>query len=335
MLLGKIPTKTRIFLPILLVLGLFGGCSRSNEPTIGVSFDTLQAEFWVESFEILQSALKDDGFNPHTAVADNDENRQLQQIRNFVVRGVDGIIVAPKNDQAIVPAIRLANEENIPIVIYNRPPAQVEGINAITVVADNFQIARDTVSHLVEIARERGGRHKALILVGDLGDQNSIERLRGFDTALEGNEDIIEVVARVPTEWNQEKARSGIINALQINPDISFIFTSSDFLLPSIVAALKSRDKYHPVGHPDHVILGGFDGDPTAYGLLRDGYMDATGVQDLYFEARSAVKAIVDLKAGRDVPSTILDPGFVIHQNNLDEMKSRMWGATVYENAQR
>jgi ABC-type sugar transport system substrate-binding protein len=145
--------------------------------------------------------------------------------------------------------------------------------------------------------------------------------------AVKDSAGMVEVVARIPTEWNQEKAQAGVVNALQANPDITFIFTSSDFLLPSIVSALKSAGKYHKIGAPGHVLLGGFDGDATAYQMLKDGYLDATGVQDVYFEAAKCVEAIVDLRAGKNVPEMILDPGFVIHQGNLREKAPQMWGA--------
>ena len=118
-------------------------------------------------------------------------------------------------------------------------------------------------------------------------------------------------------------------NALQANPDISFIFTSSDFLFPSITSALKAAGRYKKVGEPGHVILGGFDGDATAYQMLKDGYLDATGVQDFYFEAQESVQAVLDRREGKPVGEVILDPGFVIHQGNLKEKSGRMWGANI------
>ena len=136
-------------------------------------------------------------------------------------------------------------------------------------------------------------------------------------------------MARVPSEWNQEKAQAGVVNALQAHPDIDFIFTSSDFLFPSIVSALKAAGKYHKSGSDGHVILGGFDGDATAYQMLKDGYLDATGVQDVYFEAEQSVQALLDGLGKKETPALILDPGFVIHQGNLAEKKARMWGANV------
>ena len=63
--------------------------------------------------------------------------------------------------------------------------------------------------------------------------------------------------------------------------------------------------------------------------MLVEGYLDATGVQDVYFEAEQSVQALLDQMAKKDVATLILDPGFVIHQGNLAEKKSRMWGANV------
>jgi ABC-type sugar transport system substrate-binding protein len=63
--------------------------------------------------------------------------------------------------------------------------------------------------------------------------------------------------------------------------------------------------------------------------MLEEGTLDATGVQDVYFEAKAAIQALLDMKAGRAVPPVVLDPGFVIHQGNKAEMAPRMWGAQV------
>jgi ABC-type sugar transport system substrate-binding protein len=249
-------------------------------------------------------------------------------VRSFVARRVDGIVVVPKDAKGIIPAIKAANEAGIPIVLFNRP-ADASAARSVAVVADNLGIARATVEHLCALARQSGRKQKAAILIGDLGDVNSIGRRDGFDQAAAACADAIEVVARIPTDWNQEKALAGMTNALQAHPDLGLVFTSSDFMLPSIVSALKGANRYRRAGEPGHVILGGFDGDATAWRMLEEGTLDATGVQDVYFEAKAAIQALVDAKAGRAVPPVVLDPGFVIHQGNKAEMAPRMWGAQV------
>jgi ABC-type sugar transport system substrate-binding protein len=228
----------------------------------------------------------------------------------------------------VIPMIKAANRAGIPMVLYNRPCDRTDA-RAVAVVADNYKIARATVLYMARQAAKTGTKHKAMVLIGDLGDINAVGRRDGFDDALKDFRGVIEVVARVPTEWNQEKALAGVTNALQANPDIDFIFTSSDFLFPSIVSALKTSGKYRKVGEEGHVVLGGFDGDAAAYQMLVDGYLDADGVQDVYFESSAAVQAVLDLKAGKSVPDVILDEGFVINQVNLEEASARMWGARI------
>lgn len=321
----------------ILALLLLAGCGSgpgSGDPsgegrlTVGVAFETLQTEYWVAGFDAIKAELAERDIAVLEAIADGDANRQLEQVKNFVTRRVDGIILVPKDAKTVIPAIRTANAANIPMVLFNRPAGETDA-KSVAVQADNFAIARETVAYMVEQARQAGGRHKAMIVMGDLGDINAIGRRDGFEAAIAGHEDLIEVVSRVPSEWNQEKAQAGVVNGLRANPDISFIFTSSDFLLPSIVSAMRSAGKYHRIGEPGHVILGGFDGDATAYQMLKDGYLDATGVQDVYFEARASVQALLDMREGKEVAPIIRDPGFVIHQGNLEEMAPRMWGANI------
>jgi len=330
--------KLRAFLVLPLVLA-FTACNKSDSGaggssgnaaplTIGVAFETLQTEGWVAGFEKLKSECARQNITMLNAIADGDANRQFEQVRNFINRKVDGIIIAPKDAKTVIPMIKAANAANIPIVLYNRPADPTDAKHTV-ITADNVTLTKQTVQYLIEQARKTGKKHKAMVLIGDLGDINAIGRRDGFDEAMKGATDIIEVVSRIPTEWNQEKALAGVVNGFQANPEISFIFTSSDFMFPSIMSALKNLGKWKKVGEPGHVILGGFDGDATAYQLMVDGYVDATGVQDLYFESEAAVKAIVDIKAGREVPAKIPDPGFVIHQGNLKELAPRMWGANV------
>lgn len=316
---------------------LLSGCGKptpaadsapAQRRSIGVSFETLQTEFWVAALKAFETELAKRDITMLQAVADGDANRQIEQVRNFITRRVEGIIMVPKDAKACIPVIRAANAAAIPIVFFNRPPAESDA-KSIAVVADNLALARETVAFLVAEARRTGGKHKALHLIGDLGDINAIGRRDGFDAAVSNATDVIEVVARVPTEWNNEKAYSGTVNALQKNPDISLIFSPSDVHLPSVASALKGAGKWKKRGEPGHVLLGAFDGDATAYQMLVEGYLDATGVQDVYFEVEACINAVLDTHAGKPVPPAIRDPGFVIHAGNLAEKAPRMWGAQV------
>ncbi len=332
-MITKLPRRAG---PLLAVILSLSGCNKPadapgattvpKQMTVGVAFETLQTEFWVAALGAFHDELSKRNIKMIEAIADGDANRQLEQVKSFITRKVDGVVVVPKDAKTILPAIKSANQANIPIALFNRPPDKSDA-RSVTVVADNYAITKATVEYMAQQAKKSGRRHKAMILLGDLGDINAIGRRDGFEDVVKQHADTIEVVARIPTEWNQEKAQAGVVNALQANPDMSFIFSSSDFLFPSVVSALKAAGRYKKIGEEGHVLLGGFDGDAMAYQMLVDGYLDADGVQDVYFEATAAVQAILDLKGGKPVAERIEDPGFVIHQGNLKEMAPRMWGA--------
>ena len=321
---------------VVLAVGVLAACtSGSKAPenantvlTIGVAFETLQTEFWVAALNRLRADTKARGITMLEAVADGDPNKQFEQVRTFVNRRVDGIIIVPKDGKTVIPMIRAANVAGIPIVLFNRPADRTDASHTV-IAPDNVSITRQTVAHLVELVRKSGRKAKAAILIGDLSDGNAIGRRDGFEAGVKDAGDLVDVVARVPTEWNQERALAGFQSAMQAHPDIDLVFTSSDFMLPSIKSVLSQAGRWKKVNEPGHVLLAGFDGDPTAYGLMVEGYVDATGVQDVFWEAEQAIKVIVDAKAGKTPPSRLDDPGFVITQANMRELADRMWGAVM------
>jgi inositol transport system substrate-binding protein len=198
-------------------------------------------------------------------------------------------------------------------------------------VADNARIAEEAVAYMAKAARKLNRRMTPLILVGDLGDRNSIERKNGFYYAVNTHPDLFKKPIEVPTKWDAAATLANLEAALQVEPEVDFIFTSSDFLYPQIKAVLEPLGKWKPIGDPDHVILGGLDGDSTAYSLMQEGYVDATGVQDLFFEADAVMNALLEaIEKGQTKPEKwIQDPGFALTQENMAEREMDMWGCRI------
>jgi len=335
------PRRRAVFFVLLMATAIGVACrtperDASSDRTvraIGVAFETLQTEFWVAAWNKLREDGRAQGITMLEAVADGDPNKQLEQVRTFINRRVDGIIIVPKDGKTVIPMIRAANTAGIQVVLFNRPADRTDAPHT-AIAPDNRAIARATTEYLVERALAAQTPVKAAILLGDLGDVNAIGRRDGFEDAVKAAGAQVRVVARIPTEWNQEKALAGLQSAFQAHPDIGLVFTSSDFMLPSIRSVLSGRGRWKKVGEPGHVVLGGFDGDPTAYRLMEEGYLDATGVQDVYWEAERALEVIRTAKAGTPPPARLDDPGFAITQANKSTMAARMWGAVIARQAQ-
>lgn len=301
--------------------------------TVCFAYQDLETEFWVAGHRAMTQAMQEQGVEVIERNANEDANRQLEQVRDCIAQGVDGIIIIPQDGASAITIIGEANQADVPIAVFNRPPNPDNPNDAIVVVADNATIAEQAVEHLTQEAKALGLDRKVqpLIMVGALADTNAIGRLQGFNNVIEANPELFEAPIEVPTNWDANTALANLESALQANPTVDMIFTSSDFLFPQIRAALAQRGMWAPKGQPNHVILGGLDGDVTACQLMKDGYVDATGVQDLFFEADATVSTLLKaIKSGETKPSEqIDDPGFALTQDNIAEREMDMWGCVL------
>ena len=298
--------------------------------TIALMFDAFDSDFWITGNSILKAKAKDNGWTTLESISNRDQNKQNDQVKAMAERKVDGIVFIPTDNNAAIPAIRTANAAKIPIVFFNRPPAKNSN-KYVAIQADNRKIMQMTVQNLMDIAKKQGGKYKACVLLGDLGDNNAVQRRDGALDILNQNKDIVEVVARVATEWNTDKAFAGLTNAIQANPDINLLVSPSDSQDAVIEQVLKTAGKWHKAGEDGHVLFSGFDGDQNGYRLLNDGYMDVNGVQNLFYEVDLAYNAFKDIWAGKEVEQMLIDPGFAISQATLQSKRKDMWGYHVWE----
>jgi ABC-type sugar transport system substrate-binding protein len=298
--------------------------------TIALMFDAFDSDFWITGNNILKSKAKENGWTTLETISNRDQNKQNDQVKAMVERKVDGIVFIPTDNNAAIPAIRTANAANIPIIFFNRPPAPNDN-KYVAIQADNRKIMQMTVSTLVDIAKKQGGKYKAVLLMGDLGDNNAVQRRDGALDVLDANKDLVEVVSRVATEWNADKAFAGLTNAIQANPDVNLLISPSDSQDKIIEQVLKTAGKWHKTGEDGHVLFAGFDCDQNGYKLLSEKYMDVNGVQNLFFEVDLAYGAFKDLWAGKPVDKMLVDPGFAISQATLDGKREDMWGYHVWK----
>jgi inositol transport system substrate-binding protein len=311
-----------------LVAGLGTGAQAA---TICFAFQDLETEFWVAGHKAITTTLTEAGHTVIERNANEDANRQLEQVNDCIAQGVDGIIIIPQDGESAVTIVETAQENDVPIAVFNRPPSDTS--KGIVVVADNAAIASQAVDFIAQqaMAQITDRPIQPLIIVGDLGDPNAVGRRDGFYAALEQYGDKFATPIEVASEWDAATALANLEAAVTANQQIDMIFTSSDFLFPTIRSVLEPRSMWAPRGGDGHVLMAGLDGDATACQLIKDGYVDATGVQDLYFEAESALNAILAaVEAGEAQPNEVIeDPGFALTADNIGEREMDMWGCVL------
>lgn len=299
--------------------------------TIAFAFQDLETEFWVAGYNAITSTLREQGIEVLEYNAGEDANKQLEQINDAIAQEVDGIIMIPQDGESAVTIVRTANRAGVPIAVFNRPPS-IQSVKAIVVVCDNYSISYDAAKYMFEEARKRfdatGEKVVAMHMIGDLGDPNAIARADGFRAVASENADIVETIVDVPTNWDANTALANLKSATEANPTFNMLFCGSDFMYPQIQSVLEPLGKWQKIGDPNHVIMGAVDGDSLAGRLMDEGYVDATAVQDLYFEAEATMNELLDAIAeGNPEPAKwVFDPGFALTQGNMAERHDDMWG---------
>lgn len=309
--------------------------SAAEAKKICYAFQDLSTGFWVAGHGAIVETLKGAGHEVVELNGGHDANRQLEQIKDCIAQGADGIILTADDGDSETTIVQVAQEADVPIATFNRPPSDLS--KGIIVVADNESVARQAVEALAAKAIGRfegtGTKLHPLVLVGDLADPNAIKRREGFMNVINKYPNIFETPVEIATKWNSEVALAGLEAAVTADPNIDFIFTSSDFLFPTIQSVLEGKGKWKKSGEVGHVILGGLDGDDGACKLIREGYVDSTGVQDVYLEAKLALDSILAAIDGGDArPNGIkLDPGFALSTENYDYRGKETWGCQVLD----
>ena len=111
------------------------------------------------------------------------------------------------------------------------------------------------------------------------------------------------------SEWDAATALANLEAAVTANPQIDMMFTSSTFLFPTIRSVLEPRGMWKKAGRTANP-AGGWTATQRP-ASDQDGYVSATGVQDLYFERNGADRHPRRRWRGNAQPNELIaDPGF-------------------------
>ncbi len=243
--------------------------------------------------------------------ANGTPQKQLADIENLVVQGVDAIIVVPIDEKAILPAIRKANIAGIPVVaITTIPDAAV-----LTTIAANGDYANGKASG--ELLVEATGGQGKLAMIGIPYSLWRIDqREKGFLDAIEGTD--LEVVAR-QSGLDQAKIQDTVAGILVAHPDLDGIWCTFSNQIVAAADALRSADRID-------VALTGIDADRAIIERIKSGWITGTAAQFPEQQGRLAAQAVLDHFEGKPVATNYEVPIGLVTLANVDEMNRMIWG---------
>jgi D-xylose transport system substrate-binding protein len=172
--------------------------------------------------------------------ADNDEEKQMQQVKDILNQGIDILVLDPVNRFKAAELIRLAHDKGVKVISYDRLAANCDVDAFITF--DASAIGKQMTSY----ALKKKPQGEYIIVGGDKSDINailineSVEKTLG-PSVKSGN---IKIQYKTFIEkYSFDDAQNELITCFKLSqkvPDV--IITAGDVLATAAIAALKDFD---------------------------------------------------------------------------------------------
>ncbi|MDG2029869.1 MAG: substrate-binding domain-containing protein [Phycisphaerales bacterium] len=307
--MARIGSIAAFVLLLLALLASAAGAVPDRELTIAVIPKGTTHEFWKSVHAGAVKAAGEGGTRILWKGPAREDARadQIKVVEDFVTRRVDGIVIAPLDDIALVRPLKEAVEEGIPVVIIDSG-IRWDGYLAF-VATDNFQ---GGVLAANELGRQVGGKGKVLMLRYVVGSSSTSKREEGFlETMKKSWPDIKVVSSNQYGGATPEGCLKAAENLLTKYEDIDGAFAPCEPISVAFMQALKSTSR------KSQVKLVGFDASEVLVAGLESSAIDALVVQDPMAMGDKGVGALLAHLAGKPVDRSIDTGCHVVTRENM------------------
>lgn len=253
-----------------------GGSSESDKATVGYSAGALDNPFAVHLSKLVVQKSRAAGLNMLPAVnAGGDPAKQVSDINALIGRGAKGIVIHPRDSDAIVPAIKAANKAHVPVITVDT--AANGGDVYVQIRADNVAMGESACK---EVGRLTGGTGTVLELFGSLTTTAGADRHKGFTDCMAANFPKVRVIGK-NTNWDTANAADAAQTVMSTS-NIKAVFMASDsVMLSAVQKVMQNLGQWKPTGQPGHVGVVTIDGSAGALDDVRAHYVDSVVSQPI------------------------------------------------------
>ena len=274
----------------------YADASLSNSARVFVNNFT---EWAASGYEQIEEVARTD--------ANDSPDKQVSDIEDLLVRGVDCLIVAATSEEAVNPAIEQAMADGVPVIIQERDVTTEDFLSQINIrTYDIGTIQAEAAAEML------GGEGQVVLLEGAAGTGPAEEARRGHEEVL-AEYPGIEILATEYTGWSRDEGKTIMENWLQAYDQIDAVIADS---------GIQQQGAYEAVaeaGRLDEVQV--WTGDSLQAWIRQ---VDAEGIpavivnRPLTFGAL-AVDACAAILSGVEVPKNWYDPVEALDVAALDQ----------------
>ena len=316
-MMGKI-----ISIALMLTTVAAFGCNRSvsksakKKLTIAVIPKGTSHEFWksihagaIKASRELSTQGNDVEVIWKGPLREDDREQQIQVVEGFTSQGVDGIVLAPLDNRALVRPVEEAKSANVPTVIID---SGLDSNSIVSFVAtDNRKggmLAADRLGQLLS------GKGKVILLRYAEGSASTQDREDGFLQEIKQKFPGIELISSDQyagaTRDTAKRASENLLN--RFGEEVQGIFCPNESTTAGMLLALQD------IGKAGKVMFVGFDTSQTFIDAMRAKQLHGIVVQNPFNMGYLGVRTMVESLQGKTVDKRIDTGVTMITSDNLD-----------------
>jgi ribose transport system substrate-binding protein len=263
------------------------------------SIEGLSHPFLVRQQQLATEKARELGVQLDVVSANDDVNKQFNDIQNAIAAGSNGIVMMPANTQGLNAVLQQAQERNI---AYSFSQKGMLGVEPATQALAPYALEGKTLGEWV--VQHYAGQQdvKVALISGITGDQSSVARTGSFELELLKSCNF-DIVAEQPGQYRRDASAKAAESILAAHPDLKLMFGANDEAALGALSAIEASGR-------QGIDVVGLDGQTEMFEALKAGKALAT-VKHLP-TADKAVEETVKYLRGEPVPTYVVELGDLV-----------------------
>jgi galactofuranose transport system substrate-binding protein len=193
--------------------------------------------------------------------------KQVADVRSMIAQKVDVILLAPREEKPLIPAVMEAKKAGIPMILVDRNVDQSlakAGEDYAAFIGSDFVKEGNMVAEVM--VKALGGNAKIIELQGTTGSSPANDRASGFADYIKDHPGMV-VIASQTGDFARDKGRQVFETLYQAHPEATALYSHNDEMTMGAIAAMEAAGK---VPGKD-LIIGTIDGTKDAAQAILDG----------------------------------------------------------------
>lgn len=283
---------------------------------IGYCTPSLNAPYYQALFQSIKATTEKNGMIFLSADGQDDINKQVAAVEDLITKGVDALLLNPKDPDALVGVTKLAKAAGIPVFIIDssiNPSADY-----VTTIQSN-NLANGELAGEWLVKKMGNTKMNIALLSGNAGNPVGRTRKQGLLQGIteeqlrtQGKIDL-NVKTQAYTDWTYAGGLKAMEDILVAHPDINVVITESDVCVLGAIKAIAQAGKTD-----DILIVAGADGQKEAIKYIMDtDFYGCTAMNSPVQIGKNAVKcAIQYINGKKDFPKKSYTAPLLITKEN-------------------